>query len=59
MNSCWALMPMSRPTFVDLVKQLSGYLECLAKYVILSDVNRDIKDTEANCIDKGSVSMPG
>ena len=47
MKSCWTLMSMSRPTFADLVQQLSGYLECLASYVILSDdVNGCSKDVE-------------
>ena len=50
-KSCWALMPMSRPTFADLVKQLSGYLGYIASYVILSDVNKESKDIEVKCSD--------
>ena len=38
MTSCWVLTSVLRPTFADLVKQLSGYLESLASYVILSDM---------------------
>ena len=58
MKSCWALMPMSRLTFADIVTQLPGYLECIASYVILSDVNKDSKDIEVKCSDKGSIPMP-
>ena len=58
MKSCWALTSTSRPTFADLVKQLSGYLEYIASYVILSDVNGDGKDVEVECSDKGSIPMP-
>ena len=58
MKSCWALTSMSRPTFADIVKQLSDYLEYLAAYVILSDVNRDSKDIEVQCSDESSIPMP-
>ena len=51
-------MPMMRPAFADLVKQLSGYLEYLASYVILSDVNKDSKVIEVNCSDKRSIPTP-
>ena len=54
MKSCWELMSMSRPTFADLIKQLSAYLECLAGYVILSDVNGHTKDIEVKCSETGS-----
>ena len=58
MESCWAVPSTSRPTFADLVKQLSGYLEYLASYVILSDVKRDSKDIEVKCSDEGSTPVP-
>ena len=51
MKSCWALTSTSRPTFADLVKQLSGYLEYVASYVILSDVDGCSKDIEVKCSD--------
>ena len=51
-------MSMSRPKFADLVKQLSGYLESVASYVILSDVNRGSKDIEVKYNDEGSSTMP-
>ena len=59
MTSCWALTSVLRPTFADLVKQMSGYLECLASYVILSDMNGCSKDIEVKCSgEKGSIPMP-
>ena len=35
MRDCWALQPESRPTFADLAKQLSAYLESMASYLKL------------------------
>ena len=54
MKSCWELTSMSRPTFADLVKQLSAYLEYIASYVILSDLNGPSKDIEVKCGETGS-----
>ena len=38
MKECWALKPESRPTFANLVKQLSSYLESMASYLKLADL---------------------
>ena len=39
MRDCWAVQPESRPTFADLVKQLSTYLESMATYLKLTNPN--------------------
>ena len=42
MKDCWAVQPETRPTFADLVKQLSTYLESMANYLKLNNTNTEL-----------------
>ena len=42
MRDCWALQPESRPTFADLVKQLSTHLESMASYLKLTEADTEL-----------------
>ena len=37
LKECWALKPELRPTFANIVKQFSSFLESMASYVQLTD----------------------
>ena len=42
MRDCWAVQPESRPTFADLVKQLSTCLESMATYLKLTNPDTEL-----------------
>ena len=57
MKECWALKPESRPTFANLVKQLSSYLESMASYLKLADLGDECHgDVDMKSGDNGESS---